>query len=127
MTAGNQIVDRCDCEIIHEEPVRAARAAALPDETVVELAEVFKVFGDPTRVRLLWALETAEMCVCDLAALLGMTQSAVSHQLRILRQARLVRARRDGKIIYYSPDDEHVRQIFDQSLIHVNEQNRERA
>lgn len=113
--------DRCDCEIIHESAVSLAKSQALSDATVSDLAELFKVFGDVTRTRLLWALEGTELCVCDLAALLGMTQSAISHQLRVLKQARLVRNRRDGKIVYYALNDEHVRQIFDQALTHVRE------
>lgn len=113
--------DRCDCEIIHEDDVNQARAEALPAATISGLSELFKVFGDSTRIRLLWALTDRELCVCDLAALLGMTQSAISHQLRILKQARLVRNRRDGKIVYYAQNDEHIGRIFDQALTHVHE------
>jgi ArsR family transcriptional regulator len=91
------------------------------EEDLYDLAELFKVFGDTTRIKILCALVEAEMCVCDIAALLNMTQSSISHQLRILKQARLVRYRRDGKVVYYSIDDEHVKQIFDQGLIHLKE------
>ena len=91
------------------------------EETLYDLAELFKVFGDTTRVKILYALFAAEMCVCDIAALLNMSQSAISHQLRILKQARLVKFRRQGRVVYYSLDDEHVKQIFDQGLTHINE------
>jgi transcriptional regulator, ArsR family len=91
------------------------------EETLYDLAELFKMFGDTTRIRILWALDEAEMCVCDIAALLNMTQSAISHQLRILKQAKLVRNRKEGKVVYYSLDDEHVRLIFDQGLAHISE------
>ncbi|MPN35032.1 Transcriptional repressor SmtB [bioreactor metagenome] len=113
--------DCCECDIIHVDAISRARAAALPEETVGAVADLFKVFGDATRVRLLWGLAGGELCVCDLAALLSMTPSAISHQLRILKQARLVRSRRDGKIVYYAQNDEHIGQIFAQALTHVRE------
>lgn len=91
------------------------------DETLYDLAELFKIFGDTTRVKILCALLTNEMCVCDMAALLGVTQSAVSHQLRMLKQARLVKFRKEGKVVYYSLADDHVKTIFDQGLTHINE------
>jgi len=93
------------------------------EETLYDLAELFKVFGDSTRIRILWALDEAEMCVCDISVLLNMTQSAISHQLRVLKQAKLVKNRKEGKVVYYSLDDEHVKQIFDQGLTHINENN----
>lgn len=85
------------------------------------LAELFKIFGDETRIRILYALFEAEVCVCDLAKLLGMTQSAVSHQLRILKQARLIKSRRDGKTVFYSLADEHVRTLLSQGTEHLQE------
>lgn len=85
------------------------------------LAEFFKVFGDPTRLRIIQALQHGELCVCDLAALLGMRQSAVSHQLKMLRQARLIRPRREGKIVWYALDDDHVAAIFATGLSHISE------
>ena len=94
------------------------------EETLYDLAELFKVFGDSTRIKILWALDEAEMCVCDIAFLLNMTQSAISHQLRVLKQAELVKSRREGKIVFYSLEDEHVKQIFDQGLIHILEENK---
>jgi len=114
-------VDRCDCEIIHEAVVSQVKKIMPQENTLFDLAELFKVFGDSTRIRILWALDEAEMCVCDIACVLNMTQSAISHQLRILKQAKLVKNRRDGKIVYYSLDDEHVKHIIDQGLVHNNE------
>lgn len=91
------------------------------DKTLYSLAELFKVFGDPTRIRILYALSAQELCVCDIAELLEMTQSAISHQLRTLKQLQLVRFRRDGKTVYYSLADSHVSTILSQGLEHVNE------
>lgn len=96
-----------------------ARAAA--GGNAARLADLFKVFGDGTRVRILFVLLTAEVCVCDLAKLLGMTQSAVSHQLRVLKQARLIKARRDGKTVFYSLADDHVATLLRQGMEHVCE------
>lgn len=114
-------VDRCDCNVIHEDVVERVQAKMPPEESLYDLAELFKVFGDSTRTKILWALDEAEMCVCDLAYLLNMTQSAVSHQLRVLKRAKLVKNRREGKIVFYSLEDEHVRQIFELGLIHIDE------
>ncbi|HBM81299.1 MAG: metalloregulator ArsR/SmtB family transcription factor [Clostridiales bacterium] len=114
-------IEKCDCTIIHQDIVNMVKAKMPPDENLYDLADLFKVFGDTTRVKMLWALDESEMCVCDLAALLNMTQSAISHQLRVLKQARLVKFRREGKVVFYSLDDEHIRQIFDQGLNHINE------
>jgi DNA-binding transcriptional ArsR family regulator len=111
----------CDCNVIHEEVVAAVREKMPDEELLLDLADLFKVFGDSTRVRIICALLRAEMCVCDIAALLGMSKSAISHQLRTLRQTRLVKYRRAGKIVYYSLEDEHVGTIFDQALTHVGE------
>lgn len=113
--------DRCDCNIIHEEMILRAREAMPDQEDLVHLAEFFKVFGDPTRIKILSSLAEGEMCVCDIAYLLGMTQSAISHQLRTLKQARLVKNRKDGKVVYYSLDDEHVKEIINQGLVHISE------
>lgn len=90
-------------------------------DTLAALAETFKVLGDPTRVRIAWALSREELCVCDLAALLGMSQSAVSHSLRALRDLRLVRHRKEGRIAYYALDDEHIASLLHQGLQHVEE------
>mgnify|MGYP000102063478 FL=1 len=94
----------------------------MPDEEVLyDLAELFKIFGDSTRIKILYVLFESEMCVCDIAQLLGMTQSAISHQLRSLKQSRLVKARREGKTVFYSLADGHVRTILDQGMEHVAE------
>ena len=115
--------ESCNCTIIHEDVVNKVRVDMPEEEKLCDLANLFKVLGDSTRVRILSALFKAEMCVCDIAALLNMSQSAISHQLRVLKQARLVKNRREGKVVYYSLDDEHVKSIFDQGLIHINENN----
>lgn len=95
----------------------------LPDEDVIyNLAELFKVFGDTTRVRILCVLFESELCVNDIAALLGMTQSAISHQLSVLKSSKLVKSRKSGKSVFYSLDDDHIKHIFDQGLAHVTEQ-----
>ena len=94
----------------------------LPDRDVIyNLAELFKVFGDTTRVRILYVLFESELCVNDIAEILGMTQSAISHQLSVLKSSKLVKSRKDGKSVYYSLDDDHIKQIFDQGLAHVTE------
>jgi DNA-binding transcriptional ArsR family regulator len=99
----------------------AVRDRLLDDESAASLAETFKLLGDPTRVRILDALSRAEVAVCDLADALALTQSAVSHQLRLLRSMRLVRARRDGRHIFYALDDDHILKLFKQGLEHVQE------
>ena len=111
----------CDCTVIHEEIVQAVKQQLSDTESYVGLATLFKLFGDATRVRILHALEQHEMCVCDLAVLLGLTKSAVSHQLKSLRLARLVKYRREGQIVYYSLADEHVRKILDMGFEHISE------
>ncbi|WP_066718616.1 ArsR/SmtB family transcription factor [Clostridium sp. Marseille-P299] len=121
MCAYSADIDRCDCNIIHEEVVKDVREHMPDDDILLDLADVFKIFSDSTRVKILYALFKAEMCVCDIAVLLGMTKSSISHQLRILKQAKLVNYRKDGKIVYYSLADEHVKTIFDQGLIHICE------
>ena len=111
----------CDCEIIHQEAVEKSRKS-MPDENeIYDLADFFKELGDSTRLRILWALDDNELCVCDLAALLNMTKSAISHQLRALREATLVKNRREGKNIFYSIADEHVKQIIELGLDHIKE------
>lgn len=112
---------QCSCNIVHEDKVRAASAASPAEASLEALGELFKVFSDPTRLRILSALSETELCVCDLQAMLGASQSAVSHQLASLRSARLVKSRRDGKTVYYSLDDSHVRAILLVGLDHVKE------
>jgi ArsR family transcriptional regulator len=118
---GGAGFDQCDCTVIHEETVAAVRKNMPEEERLLDLADFFKMFGDSTRVKIICALFNAPMCVCDIAALLGMSKSAISHQLRSLRQTKLVKFRREGKIVYYSLDDDHVKTIFDQGLAHVGE------
>ncbi len=121
MTKKIQPIEKCDCDVIHEDIVDRVKVKMPAEEALYDLAELFKVFGDSTRTRILWALDEAEMCVCDIAYLLNMTQSAISHQLRVLKQAKLVKSRREGKIVFYSLEDEHIKQIFELGLIHISE------
>lgn len=111
----------CDCEVIHEDVVNAVRSKMQTKDEYVQLAALFKIFGDGTRVQILHALEQSEMCVCDLAVLLGVTKSAVSHQLKALRMANLVKFRREAQIVYYSLADDHVKAIIDMGFEHLNE------
>jgi ArsR family transcriptional regulator len=111
--------DQCSITYIHEDRVQDALAFLVKDSTAELLAETFKALSDPTRVRMVSLLADAELCVCDLAAALGMSQSAVSHQLRTLRDMRLVRRRREGRQIFYSLDDEHVADLYRRGLEHV--------
>ena len=109
----------CECLVIHQEVIDKIK---LPEEEVLyDLGDFFKILGDSTRIKILSALFQSEMCVCDIAALLGMTQSAISHQLRVLKQGRLVKHRKDGKVVYYSLDDDHIKHIVDQGLTHISE------
>lgn len=111
------------CEVYHADPARIAaiRSSAPTDEAVESLSEIFKALGDPTRLRLLTALGKGELCVCDLASLTGTSESATSHQLRLLRTLRLVRARREGRMVFYRLDDQHVVDLVAQGLQHVGE------
>lgn len=117
------------CSYVHLNPLKvsALTSRLLSPESVGALAETFKVLGDVTRVRILDALSRSELCVCDLATLLGLGESAVSHQLRLLRGMRLVRSRRDGRMIFYSLDDHHIVRLFTQGLEHVEERTRSAA
>lgn len=116
-------IDNDVCDLVHIDPARVGRLrAALTDEAAVSgLTETFRALGDPTRVRILDALSHGELCVCDLAAVLRLSQSAVSHQLRLLRGLRLVRARREGRMAFYALDDRHIIALFRQTLRHVQE------
>ncbi len=117
----NGKIDVCSDHVIHQDTLNYIYERALNDSTVNDLAEFFKMFGDPTRLRILHALSVAEMCVCDLCEYLGMNQSAVSHQLKILRHSRLIKYRREGRNVYYSLDDEHIGQIMKVGLEHLME------
>ena len=121
MSAYTADTDRCDCNIIHEEVVNDVREHMPDEELLFDIADLFKMFGDSTRVKILSALFRAEMCVCDIAVLLGMTKSSISHQIRHLKQAKLVKFRKEGKVVYYSLSDDHVKTIFDQAMSHVCE------
>lgn len=114
-------IERCGFLCVHEDTVRQVLGEMPDDETLYDLAELFKVFGDSTRVKILYALFESELCVCDIAQLLGLTQSAVSHQLRVLKGSRLVKPRRDGKTVFYSLADDHVRKIIAQGMDHITE------
>ncbi len=114
-------VDCCEQVFVHEELVEKVNREMPEEEELYDLAELFKVFGDSTRIRILFVLFEAEVCVCDLAEVLHMTQSAVSHQLKILKQAKLVRARREGKSVFYALADDHVRTIIAQGREHIEE------
>lgn len=119
MDINEKKVECCESNLVHEDVIKKV-SEHMPDEDMLyDLADLFKIFGDSTRIRILYVLFSSEMCVCDIAALLNMNQSAISHQLRVLKNARLVKSRRDGKVVYYSLDDDHVKQIFDQGLAHV--------
>jgi ArsR family transcriptional regulator len=114
------------CDIVHLHPGRVAelRDALIDEAEVSDLAETFRTLGDPTRVRILDALSHGELCVCDLAALVRMSESAVSHQLRLLRNLRLVKPRREGRMVFYAIDDRHIMTLFRQGLRHVQEGDR---
>jgi len=115
------IDDACEIEFVDEKKVNRVRKAMKPAEAVTMLAETFRILGDPTRVRIAFALSKEELCVCDIANLLGVSQSAISHSLRSLRQMKLVKFRREGKIAYYSLDDEHISGLLDVGFNHVEE------
>lgn len=114
-------VEHCDELCIHPDKIQALSRSMPNEDELYDLAELFKVFGDSTRIRILFVLFRSEVCVCDLAEALGMNQPAVSHQLRILKQAKLVANRREGKTVYYSLADDHVRRIIAQGLEHIEE------
>ena len=121
MMEKNIEMECCETTEVHEELLEIVNEKMPPEETLYNLAELYKVFGDSTRIRILFVLFEAEVCVCDLARALSMTQSAISHQLRILKQIKLVKNRREGKSIFYSLADDHVRTIIAQGLDHIEE------
>jgi len=121
IASGKSIADACEIEFVDERKVKRVQRAMKPDQAVNALAETFKLLGDPTRIKIVFALSREELCVCDLANLLGVSQSAVSHSLRALRQMRLVRFRKEGKIAYYALDDEHIARLLDEGFRHVEE------
>ena len=119
--AKEETAPSCDFLHAHGETVERVRREMPADGTLLDLAELYKVFGDSTRIKILYALFEAELCVCDIAALLGMTVSAISHQLRILRGAKLVDYRREGKTVFYALADDHVRTIIGMGMDHILE------
>ena len=117
----NNLCECCESTVIHYDIVEKVRVKLPPEEPVYDVAELFKIFGDSTRARIICALEISEMCVCDIAALLNMTSSAISHQLRVLKQSSIVKSRREGKVVYYSLSDEHISRIFNLAFDHITE------
>lgn len=118
---ANFDVECCDVYQVHEELVRKVHEKMPDEDELYDLAELFKVFGDSTRIRILYVLFESELCVCDIAQALNMTQSAISHQLKILKQSKLVRSRREGKQVFYFLADDHVRTIIGQGWEHIRE------
>lgn len=114
--------DLCEINIVDKRMVKKVIGKLEDDVSLLKLADLFKAFSDSTRIKILRALSISELCVCDIAAVAGISQSAVSHQLRFLRMSRLVKYRKDGKMAYYSLDDDHVRKLIDQGLEHVKEE-----
>ncbi len=114
-------IETCSSSIIHQDIVEKVIPQIIDNETSQDLANLFKVFGDPTRLKIISALFASEMCVCDLACALNMTQSSISHQLKTFKDAKLVKSRREGKVIYYSLADSHIKDIFFKGLEHVHE------
>ena len=110
-----------ECNILHEDAVKKVKQKMPEDGFIYDLAELFKVFADSTRMKIIYALLEEELCVCDIANIVGTTQSAISHQLRLLKQSKLVKTRREGKLIYYSLKDEHVKKIFKIGCEHIEE------
>lgn len=117
----SKTVPCCEESLIHTDKVEQVRGRLPPDEQLYDLAELFKIFGDSTRVKILYALLESELCVCDIAKLMEVTQSAVSHQLRVLKNSRLVKFRREGKTVFYALADGHVRRIIAQGMDHIKE------
>jgi len=122
MSYKDNALDSCDSNIIHHDIVLDVSEKLPPEELIYDISELFKVFGDSTRARIICVLSVSEMCVCDIAALLNMSSSAISHQLRILKQSRIVKSRRDGKIVYYHLADSHIEQIFNVAFEHMTEE-----
>ena len=118
---GKTEVECCDVICVHEDMIQKVKKLLPEEELIKELADFYKVFGDATRVKILCVLLESEMCVCDLAELLEMTQSAISHQLRVLKQMKLVKNRREGKTVYYSLADGHIQNIISQGMEHIQE------
>ena len=121
MSEQEPVLEQCDYMHLHEKVIEQVQEEMPEEEILYDLAELFKVFGDSTRIKILYVLFQSEMCVCDIAQLLNMSQSAISHQLRVLKQAQLVKYRREGKTVFYSLADAHVNTILNQGLEHIEE------
>ena len=121
MSEQEPVLEQCDYMHLHEKVIEQVQEEMPEEEILYDLAELFKVFGDSTRIKILYVLFQSEMCVCDIAQLLNMSQSAISHQLRVLKQAQLVKYRREGKTVFYSLADAHVNTILNQGLEHMEE------
>ena len=115
----------CDCNMIHENVVKNTLSKMPEKELFQKLADFFKMIGDPTRTKILFALDQNEMCVCDIANVLGMTKSSISHQLATLKQSGIVKYRKEGKEVYYTLDDDHVQQVFEIAIEHIQHKERE--
>ncbi len=109
----------CDCNVIHESAVKEVKKSMLSDKVINEVASFFKIVGDPTRTKILSILDKNELCVCDIANLLNMTKSSISHQLKTLKEASIVKSKKEGKEVYYTLDDEHVSEVFEVALYHI--------
>lgn len=118
---GGIMEDICEINTIHQDIVNNVKNVMPQDDLIYDLAEFYKVFADSTRMKIIYALMENELCVCDIAAIVGTTQSAISHQLRILKQAKLVKYKKDGKVVYYSLDDEHIAEIVKKGREHIEE------
>ena len=121
MTSKEPLAEQCDFLFVHQEIVDAVQSRMPDEEILYDLADLYKIFADSTRIKILYVLFESEMCVCDIAQLLGMSQSAISHQLRVLKASCLVKNRREGKTVFYSLADDHIKTILDQGLEHVTE------
>ena len=113
--------ETCECTVIHKDIVENVKKNMISDDLVFDVAELFKIFGDSTRMKIICALKMSELCVCDIANITNSTQSAISHQLRILKQSKLIKSRKEGKVVYYSLADEHVVKIFEIGCEHIEE------
>lgn len=114
-------MEELECDVLHQDVVDSVRSQMLDEDVLFDVSDFFKILGDSTRAKMMWALDKCDMCVCDLASLLGMTKSAISHQLKTLRDAKLVKFRKEGKMVIYSLADDHVKDIFEKAIEHVNE------
>ncbi len=112
-------IEMCDCNVIHKEIVEAVKEQIPEDRRISVISEFYKIFSDSTKLKILWALDISEMCVCDLAVLVNVTKSAISHQLKILKEANLVKFRKEGKNVYYSLSDNCVKEIIEKGVIHT--------